>query len=48
MLKNKANFKPKKENVTVNMVLAITTRSQVFEVDAFKETETKQDKIVTN
>jgi hypothetical protein len=48
MLKNKANFKPKKENVAINMVLVKTTRSQVSEADAFKEKETKQNKIVTN
>jgi len=31
----------KKKNVTINVVLAITTKSQVFEVDAFKEKEMK-------
>jgi hypothetical protein len=42
MFKNKkANLEPKKENVVVNMVLAIMTKSQVFEVDTFKEKETK-------
>jgi hypothetical protein len=34
--KKKANFEPKKENVTINMVLAVTTQNQVFEVNAFK------------
>jgi hypothetical protein len=42
MFKNKKiNSKLKKENVAVNMMLVVTTRSQVFEVDAFKEKETK-------
>ncbi len=31
----------KKKNVTINVVLAITTKSQVFEADAFKEKEMK-------
>jgi hypothetical protein len=49
MLKNKkANFEPKKENVTINMVLAVTTKSQVLEVDTFKKKETKRNKILTN
>jgi hypothetical protein len=49
MFKNKkANSKPKKENVAVNMVLAIMTRNQVFEVDTFKEKETKQNKTTAN
>lgn len=48
MLKNKANFEPKKENVAVNMVLVVITRSQVSEANAFKEKEMKQNKIVTN
>jgi hypothetical protein len=49
MFKNKkANFEPKKENVVVKMVLAITTQSQVFEANAFKEIEMKQNKIATN
>jgi hypothetical protein len=49
MLKNKkANFEPKKENVAVNMVLVVTIKNQVSKVDAFKEKETKQNKIVTN
>jgi hypothetical protein len=47
MFKNKnANSELKKENVVVNMVLVITTKSQVFEVDALKEKETKQNKII--
>jgi hypothetical protein len=37
----KANPEPKKENVAVNMVLAITTQSQVSEADTFKEKEMK-------
>jgi hypothetical protein len=47
MLKNKkANFEPKKENVVVNMVLAIITKSQVSKIDAFKEKETNQNKTI--
>jgi hypothetical protein len=42
MFKNKkVKSKLKKENVAINTVLVITTRSQVFEVDAFKEKEMK-------
>jgi hypothetical protein len=38
MLKNKkTNSKPKKENLAINMVLAVTTKSQVLEVDTFKK-----------
>jgi hypothetical protein len=49
MFKNKkANFESKKENVVVNMVLVVTTRSQVFEVDTFKEMEMKRNEIVAN
>jgi hypothetical protein len=49
MLKNKkANLKPKKENVTINMVLAVTTRSQVSKINTFKEKETKRNKTVAN
>jgi hypothetical protein len=49
MFKNKkANFKLKKENVVVNMVLAIITKHQISKADAFKEKETKQNKIATN
>jgi hypothetical protein len=49
MLKNKKpNFKPKKENVAVNMVLAVTTKSQIFEAYTFKEKEMKQNKIVAS
>jgi len=49
MFKNKkANFEPKKENVVMKMVLAIITQSQVFEANAFKEKEMKQNKIVAN
>jgi hypothetical protein len=49
MFKNKkANFEPKKENVTINMVLVVTIKSQVSKVNAFKEKETKQNKIVPN
>jgi len=40
MFKNKkANFELKKENVVVNMVFVVMTRTQVFEVDRFKEME---------
>jgi hypothetical protein len=49
MFKNKkANFESKKENVAINMVLAIMTRSQVFEVNIFKEKETKRNKTAAN
>jgi len=49
MFKNKkANFELKKENVVVNMVFVVTTRTQVFEVDTFKEMEVKRNKIVAN
>jgi hypothetical protein len=49
MLKNKkANSKPKKKNVAINMVLAVTTKSQVLEVDTFKKKEMKRNKISTN
>ncbi len=42
MFKNKKiNFKLKKENVTVSMMLVVTSKSQVFEIDAFKEKGTK-------
>jgi hypothetical protein len=42
MLKNKkVNSKLKKKNVPINMVLIMTTKSQVFESDTFKEKETK-------
>jgi hypothetical protein len=34
--------------VVVNMVLAIMTKSQVFEVDTFKEKETKWNKTTIN
>jgi hypothetical protein len=45
MFKNKkANFEPKKENVAINMVLAVNTQSQVFKYDAFKEKEVKPNK----
>jgi hypothetical protein len=46
MLKNKANSEPKKENVVLNMVLAVTTQSQVFEANTFKEKETKRNKTI--
>jgi len=49
MFKNKkANFEPKKINVAINMVLAITTQSQVSKADTFKEKETKWNKTATN
>ncbi len=44
----KANLESKKENVAINMVLAITTQSQVSKANTFKEKEMKQNKIVTN
>jgi hypothetical protein len=44
----KANSKPKKENVALNMVLVVTTRNQVFEINTFKEKKMKQNKTVTN
>jgi hypothetical protein len=38
MFKNKkANSEPRKENVAINMVFVVTTKSQVLEVDTFKE-----------
>jgi hypothetical protein len=37
----KVNSKLKKENVVINMVLVVITRSQIFEADAFKEKEMK-------
>ncbi len=49
MFKNKkASFELKKENATINMVLAITTRSQISKVDAFKEKEMKWNKTTAN
>ncbi len=42
MFKNKKiNSKLKKDNVAISMMLVVTTRSQVFKVNAFKEKETK-------
>jgi hypothetical protein len=49
MLKNeKANFELKKEKVAINMVLVVTTKNEVSKADAFKEKETKQNKIIAN
>lgn len=49
MLKNKkVNYKFKKENVTINTFLVITTRSQVFEPNALKEKEMKRNNTITN
>jgi hypothetical protein len=49
MFKNKkANSESKKKNVVINMVLVVTIRNQVSEVDAFNEKEMKRNKIVAN
>jgi hypothetical protein len=49
MFKNKkVNSKLEKENVAINMVLVVITKSQVFEANAFKEKETKWNKTITN
>jgi hypothetical protein len=47
MFKNKkANFELKKENVVINMVLVVTTKSQVFEANAFKEKEKSFEDVI--
>jgi hypothetical protein len=47
-VKKQGKLQTKKGKCNINMVLAVTTRNQVSEANAFKEKETKQNKIVTN
>jgi len=49
MLREKATMTaPKKENVVVDMVLAITTHTQIFENVVFKEKESFKNKRLAN
>jgi hypothetical protein len=42
----KINSKLKKENVTIGMMLVVITRSQVFEVDAFRQRRQSETRLL--